>query len=161
MSVIRSMFHLYRFRSSGGVLWVWCWGVPGVPDTPDHRRTDSRMFRKGADRGCSLPTCPVCYACPHQTWMQWQNTTGGLHLFYPPVVGHAVEMIRCSQLLCPYVVISITAVHLWEYNFFNSWSLLTGTDKQSCLETWLKTVRMFVIPFFFFSTSDKEIARHL
>lgn len=78
MSIIQSM---YLFRSSGGVLWVWSWGVPGVPDAPDHRGTDSRMFRKGADRGCSLPTCPVCYACPHQTWMQRQNTTGGLHLF--------------------------------------------------------------------------------
>lgn len=154
MSVIRSMFHLYRFRSSGGVLWVWCWGVPGVPDTPDHRRTDSRMFRKGADRGCSLPTCPVCYACPHQTWMQWQNTTGGLHL--TPSWDDKMQPIIMP--LCCHQYNSCTSLRIQLFQLL----VFINRDRQTIMfGNLIENCQNVCNSIFFFSTSDKEIARHL
>lgn len=92
ISVVNFVFRFCLFRSSWRVFWVWCWGISGVPDTPDHWGTDSGMFCKGTDRRASLPTRPVSYACPHQTRMQRQNTTG-----IAPILLHLICSIHLRE----------------------------------------------------------------
>lgn len=64
-------------RCDGGVLRVWCGGVPCFPDVAHHRGKNTGIFRERQNRGAALPTSPVGHAASSQARMQRQTAPGG------------------------------------------------------------------------------------